>query len=141
MADIDAVAYTAGPGLAGALLVAPVWSNPRRGARRAGAAGASPGGHLLSPLLSATPPSFPFVALLVGGHTQLMRVAGVGDYTLGETVDDAAGEAFDKTAKLIGLGYPGGPALAKLAQQGKPGASSCRGRCRTARISISVSAA
>jgi len=73
-------------------------------------------GHLLSPLLSATPPDFPFVALLVsGGHTQLMRVAGVGDYTLlGETVDDAAGEAFDKTAKLIGLPYPGGPALAGL---------------------------
>jgi N6-L-threonylcarbamoyladenine synthase len=80
-------------------------------------------GHLLSPLLSATPPVFPFVALLVsGGHTQLMRVAGVGDYTLlGETVDDAAGEAFDKTAKLLGLPYPGGPALAKLALEGAPG--------------------
>jgi len=80
-------------------------------------------GHLLSPLLSATPPDFPFVALLVsGGHTQLMRVAGVGDYTLlGETVDDAAGEAFDKTAKLIGLPYPGGPALAGLALEGTPG--------------------
>src|SRR5574343_913351 len=124
MADIDAVAYTAGPGLAGALLV---------GASVAESLGVALDvpvlpvhhleGHLLSPLLSATPPSFPFVALLVsGGHTQLMRVAGVGDYTLlGETVDDAAGEAFDKTAKLIGLGYPGGPALAKLAQAGTPG--------------------
>lgn len=124
MADIDAVAYTAGPGLAGALLV---------GASVAESLGVALDvpvlpvhhleGHLLSPLLSATPPSFPFVALLVsGGHTQLMRVAGVGDYTLlGETVDDAAGEAFDKTAKLIGLGYPGGPALAKLAQQGASG--------------------
>ncbi len=124
MGDIDAVAYTAGPGLAGALLV---------GASVAESLGVALDvpvlpvhhleGHLLSPLLSATPPSFPFVALLVsGGHTQLMRVAGVGDYTLlGETVDDAAGEAFDKTAKLIGLGYPGGPALAKLAQRGKPG--------------------
>jgi N6-L-threonylcarbamoyladenine synthase len=80
-------------------------------------------GHLLSPLLSAAPPRFPFVALLVsGGHTQLMRVAGVGRYTLlGETVDDAAGEAFDKTAKLLGLGYPGGPALARLAANGTPG--------------------
>ena len=80
-------------------------------------------GHLLSPLLSADPPAFPFVALLVsGGHTQLMRVSGVGDYVLlGETVDDAAGEAFDKTAKLIGLPYPGGPALAKLALEGRPG--------------------
>ena len=78
-------------------------------------------GHLLSPLLSARRPEFPFVALLVsGGHTQLMRVAGVGDYEmLGETLDDAAGEAFDKTAKLLGLGYPGGPALARLAQEGR----------------------
>jgi N6-L-threonylcarbamoyladenine synthase len=80
-------------------------------------------GHLLSPLLSADPPAFPFVALLVsGGHTQLMRVDGVGRYTmLGETVDDAAGEAFDKSAKLLGLGYPGGPALAHLAEAGRPG--------------------
>jgi len=79
-------------------------------------------GHLLSPLLADPAPAFPFVALLVsGGHTQLMRVAGVGDYTLlGETLDDAAGEAFDKTAKLLGLGYPGGPALARVAQQGDP---------------------
>lgn len=122
--EIDAIAYTAGPGLAGALLV---------GASVAEALGVALNvpvlpvhhleGHLLSPLLSADPPTFPFVALLVsGGHTQLMRVAGVGDYVLlGETVDDAAGEAFDKTAKLIGLGYPGGPALAKLALQGAPG--------------------
>jgi len=122
--DIDAVAYTAGPGLAGALLV---------GASVAAALGVALGvpalpvhhleGHLLSPLLSANPPGFPFVALLVsGGHTQLMRVTGIGDYALlGETVDDAAGEAFDKTAKLIGLGYPGGPALARLAQEGRPG--------------------
>jgi N6-L-threonylcarbamoyladenine synthase len=80
-------------------------------------------GHLLSPLLSADPPRFPFVALLVsGGHTQLMRVTGVGQYELlGETLDDAAGEAFDKTAKLLGLGYPGGPQLAHLAEQGQPG--------------------
>lgn len=124
LAGIDAIAYTAGPGLAGALLV---------GSSVAEALGVSLGiptlpvhhleGHLLSPLLSATPPEFPFVALLVsGGHTQLMRVTGVGNYTLlGETVDDAAGEAFDKTAKLIGLGYPGGPALARLAQAGAPG--------------------
>src|SRR5207253_6546993 len=80
-------------------------------------------GHLLSPLLSRDAPRFPFVALLVsGGHTQLMRVADVGDYELlGETLDDAAGEAFDKTAKLLGLGYPGGPALARLAERGMPG--------------------
>jgi N6-L-threonylcarbamoyladenine synthase len=80
-------------------------------------------GHLLSPLLAADPPAFPFVALLVsGGHTQLMRVAGVGAYELlGETMDDAAGEAFDKTAQLLGLGYPGGPAVAALADRGRPG--------------------
>ena len=80
-------------------------------------------GHLLSPLLADPAPAFPFVALLVsGGHTQLMRVGGVGDYELlGETVDDAAGEAFDKTAKLLGLGYPGGPALARLADSGTTG--------------------
>src|SRR6185295_8992489 len=79
-------------------------------------------GHLLSPLLATPAPEFPFVALLVsGGHTQLMRVDGIGDYTLlGETLDDAAGEAFDKTAKLLGLPYPGGPALAALAEQGNP---------------------
>ncbi len=124
MQDVDAIAYTAGPGLAGALLV---------GSSVAEALGVALGvptlpvhhleGHLLSPLLSADPPAFPFVALLVsGGHTQLMRVSGVGDYVLlGETVDDAAGEAFDKTAKLIGLPYPGGPVLAKLALEGTPG--------------------
>jgi N6-L-threonylcarbamoyladenine synthase len=119
--DIDVVAYTRGPGLAGALLV---------GAGVACALGAALGkpvlgvhhleGHLLSPFLSADPPAFPFIALLVsGGHTQLMQVEGVGDYRLlGETIDDAAGEAFDKSAKLLGLGYPGGPALSRLAQQG-----------------------
>lgn len=121
LADVDVVAYTRGPGLAGALLV---------GAGVACALGAALGkpvlgvhhleGHLLSPFLSADPPEFPFVALLVsGGHTQLMRVDGVGRYEiLGETIDDAAGEAFDKSAKLMGLGYPGGPALSKLAEQG-----------------------
>ena len=121
--DVDVVAFTRGPGLAGALLV---------GAGVACALGAALGkpvlgvhhleGHLLSPFLSADPPEFPFVALLVsGGHTQLMRVDGVGRYELlGETIDDAAGEAFDKSAKLLGLGYPGGPALSRLAQQGNP---------------------
>jgi N6-L-threonylcarbamoyladenine synthase len=125
LSAIDLVAYTRGPGLAGALLV---------GAGVACALGASLGkpvlgvhhleGHLLSPFLSADPPEFPFVALLVsGGHTQLMRVDAVGQYELlGETVDDAAGEAFDKSAKLLGLGYPGGPALARLAEYGDAGA-------------------
>ena len=122
--EVDAIAYTQGPGLAGALLV---------GAAFAEALAVSLGvptvpvhhleGHLLSPLLSSNPPSFPFVALLVsGGHTQLMRVTGVSEYVLlGETLDDAAGEAFDKTAKLLGLGYPGGPALAELAELGSTG--------------------
>ena len=121
LAAIDIVAFTRGPGLAGALLV---------GAGVACALGAALGrpvlgvhhleGHLLSPFLSGDPPEFPFVALLVsGGHTQLMRVDGVGRYQLlGETIDDAAGEAFDKSAKLLGLGYPGGPALARLADFG-----------------------
>ncbi len=125
LADVDVVAYTRGPGLAGALLV---------GAGVACALGAALGkpvlgvhhleGHLLSPFLSADPPQFPFVALLVsGGHTQLMRVDGVGRYELlGETIDDAAGEAFDKSAKLMGLGYPGGPALSRLAERGDPAA-------------------
>lgn len=124
LSAVDAIAYTEGPGLAGALLVG-------------ASVGASLGlaldipvigihhleGHLLSPLLSDPPPRFPFIALLVsGGHTQLMEVTGVGSYRLlGETVDDAAGEAFDKTAKLLGLGYPGGPALSRLATQGRPG--------------------
>ena len=121
LADIDVVAYTRGPGLAGALLV---------GAGVACALAAALGrpaigvhhleGHLLSPFLSADPPRFPFIALLVsGGHTQLMRVDDVGQYALlGETIDDAAGEAFDKSAKLLGLPYPGGPALARLAEFG-----------------------
>ena len=121
--DIDAIAYTRGPGLAGALLV---------GAGMASALGMALGkpligvhhleGHLLSPLLSADPPQFPFLALLVsGGHTLLLDVQEFGRYVLlGETVDDAAGEAFDKSAKLLGLGYPGGPALARLAAFGNP---------------------
>jgi N6-L-threonylcarbamoyladenine synthase len=121
---IDAIAYTAGPGLAGALLV---------GASFAESLALALGvpalpihhleGHLLSPLLSQDPASFPFIALLVsGGHTQVMCVTGVGAYELmGESLDDAAGEAFDKTAQLLGLGYPGGPALAKLAERGQPG--------------------
>jgi N6-L-threonylcarbamoyladenine synthase len=120
--DIDLVAYTRGPGLAGALLVgagvavalAEALQRPALGVHHLE-------GHLLSPFLSADPPQFPFVALLVsGGHTQLMRVDGVGRYALlGETIDDAAGEAFDKSAKLLGLGYPGGPALSALARQGR----------------------
>ncbi|MDO8931488.1 MAG: tRNA (adenosine(37)-N6)-threonylcarbamoyltransferase complex transferase subunit TsaD [Rhodocyclaceae bacterium] len=123
-ADIDAIAYTAGPGLAGALLVGASFAEALA---KALAVPALPvhhlEGHLLSPLLASDPPAFPFVALLVsGGHTQLMRVSAVGAYELlGESLDDAAGEAFDKTAKLMGLGYPGGPALAKLAEQGGPG--------------------
>ena len=121
LSQVDVVAYTRGPGLAGALLV---------GSGVACALAAALGkpvigvhhleGHLLSPFLSADPPQFPFVALLVsGGHTQLMRVDRVGSYELlGETIDDAAGEAFDKSAKLMGLPYPGGPHLSKLAQHG-----------------------
>ena len=121
LTEVDVVAFTRGPGLAGALLV---------GAGVACALGAALSkpvlgvhhleGHLLSPFLSADPPQFPFVALLVsGGHTQLMRVEGVGRYEiLGETIDDAAGEAFDKSAKLLGIDYPGGAALSKLAEQG-----------------------
>lgn len=123
LANIDAIAYTEGPGLAGALLV---------GAGIANALGVALGvpvlgvhhleGHLLSALIADTPPQFPFVALLVsGGHTQLMQVDSVGCYTtLGDTLDDAAGEAFDKTAQLLGLGYPGGAALSALAQTGDP---------------------
>jgi N6-L-threonylcarbamoyladenine synthase len=122
--QLTAVAYTEGPGLAGALLVGAATAHGLARALGVPALGVHHlEAHLLSPLLSEPAPAFPFVALLVsGGHTQLMRVAGVGDYELlGETLDDAAGEAFDKTAKLLGLGYPGGPALAKLATQGKPG--------------------
>ena len=119
--DLDAVAFTRGPGLAGALLVGAAAGNALALALGVPALGVHHlEGHLLSPLLSAEPPAFPFVALLVsGGHTQLMRVTGVGAYELlGESIDDAAGEAFDKSAKLLGLGYPGGPALAKLAETG-----------------------
>jgi N6-L-threonylcarbamoyladenine synthase len=122
--DISAIAYTAGPGLAGALLVGASAAHglayalgvPTLGVHHLEA-------HLLSPLLSEPTPDFPFVALLVsGGHSQLMRVNGVGDYALlGETLDDAAGEAFDKSAKLMGLGYPGGPAIAQLASAGRAG--------------------
>ena len=122
--DLDAIAYTEGPGLAGALLVGAAFAKGLAFALGIPAIGIHHlEGHLLSPLLSKNPPAFPFVALLVsGGHTQLMRVAGVGDYELlGETQDDAAGEAFDKTAKLLGLDYPGGPALSKLAEAGRPG--------------------
>jgi N6-L-threonylcarbamoyladenine synthase len=123
LADLDGIAYTAGPGLVGALMV---------GGALAGALGLALGvpaipvhhleGHLLAVMLEEEPPEFPFVALLVsGGHTQLIEVAGVGRYRLlGETLDDAAGEAFDKFARLLGLPYPGGPALAALADRGDP---------------------
>jgi len=121
--QIDGVAYTAGPGLIGALLVgaavgrslAWAWQVPAIGVHHLE-------GHLLAVMLEPSTPNFPFLALLVsGGHTQLVQVRQVGNYQiLGESVDDAAGEAFDKTAKLLGLGYPGGPALARLAQQGDP---------------------
>jgi N6-L-threonylcarbamoyladenine synthase len=123
-ADLAAVAYTEGPGLAGALLVGAAFAHALAHALGVRAIGIHHlEGHLLSPLLSTRRPEFPFVALLVsGGHTQLMRVDGVGRYALlGETQDDAAGEAFDKTATLLGLGYPGGPALAHLAERGRPG--------------------
>ncbi|MDK1705277.1 tRNA (adenosine(37)-N6)-threonylcarbamoyltransferase complex transferase subunit TsaD [Serratia rubidaea] len=123
-ADIDGVAYTAGPGLVGALLVgatigralAFAWNVPAVPVHHME-------GHLLAPMLEDNPPAFPFVALLVsGGHTQLISVTGIGEYTLlGESIDDAAGEAFDKTAKLLGLDYPGGPMLSKMAQQGLAG--------------------
>jgi N6-L-threonylcarbamoyladenine synthase len=122
--DIDAIAYTAGPGLAGALLVGASFAEALAMALDVPVLPVHHlEGHLLSPLLADDAPSFPFVALLVsGGHTQLMRVTRVGQYELlGESLDDAAGEAFDKTAKLLGLGYPGGPALAKLAESGTPG--------------------
>jgi N6-L-threonylcarbamoyladenine synthase len=124
LADVGAVAYTEGPGLAGALLVGSSFAHGLAAALGVPAIGIHHlEGHLLSPLLSARRPEFPFVALLVsGGHTQLMRVEGVGRYELlGETQDDAAGEAFDKTATLLGLGYPGGPALSRLAEHGHAG--------------------
>ena len=123
IADIGAVAYTEGPGLAGALLAGAAFARSLAQALTVPAIGIHHlEGHLLSPLLSTRAPQFPFVALLVsGGHTQLMRVQQVGRYELlGETQDDAAGEAFDKTAQLLGLGYPGGPALSRLAESGKP---------------------
>ena len=122
--QIDAVAYTTGPGLVGALLVgatigralAFAWKVPAVPVHHME-------GHLLAPMLEENPPEFPFVALLVsGGHTQLISVTGIGEYELlGESIDDAAGEAFDKTAKLLGLDYPGGPMLSKMAQQGTAG--------------------
>jgi N6-L-threonylcarbamoyladenine synthase len=122
LADVDLVAYTRGPGLAGALLVgagvavslAAALGKPALGVHHLE-------GHLLSPFLADDAPQFPFTALLVsGGHTQLMDVQGVGRYELlGETIDDAAGEAFDKSAKLLGLGYPGGPLLARTAERGR----------------------
>ncbi|MEQ5122823.1 tRNA (adenosine(37)-N6)-threonylcarbamoyltransferase complex transferase subunit TsaD [Morganella morganii] len=122
--DIDAVAYTAGPGLVGALMVGATvgralafsWGVPAVPVHHME-------GHLLAPMLEEHQPEFPFVALLVsGGHTQLISVTGIGEYTLlGESIDDAAGEAFDKTAKLLGLDYPGGPALSRMASQGTPG--------------------
>ncbi len=121
--ELAGVAYTAGPGLVGALFagasvarsLAYAWSIPSIGVHHME-------GHLLAPMLENNPPPFPFIALLVsGGHTQLIKVSDVGDYELlGESLDDAAGEAFDKTAKLLNLGYPGGPALAKCAEQGNP---------------------
>lgn len=122
--DIDAIAYTAGPGLVGALLVgscigrslAFAWDKPAVAVHHME-------GHLLAPMLEEKKPEFPFVALLVsGGHTLMVQVDGIGEYTpLGESIDDAAGEAFDKTAKLLGLDYPGGPRLAKMAEQGQAG--------------------
>ncbi|MDP1682102.1 MAG: tRNA (adenosine(37)-N6)-threonylcarbamoyltransferase complex transferase subunit TsaD [Burkholderiales bacterium] len=124
LTDLSAIAYTEGPGLAGALLVGASIAASLGFALKLPIVGVHHlEGHLLAPLLEPDPPAFPFVALLVsGGHTQLMRVDGVGQYQLlGETLDDAAGEAFDKSAKLMGLGYPGGPALARLAQTGQIG--------------------
>ena len=121
---IDGVAYTAGPGLVGALLVGASVGRSLAWGLGVPAIGVHHmEGHLLAPLLEPEPPAFPFVALLVsGGHSLLVRVGGVGRYELlGDSLDDAAGEAFDKTAKLLGLGYPGGPAVARLAAQGDPG--------------------
>src|SRR5687767_4991130 len=121
---LDGIGYTEGPGLAGALLVGASFAHALAFSLGIPAVGVHHlEGHLLSPLLSARRPEFPFLALLVsGGHTQLMRVGEVGRYELlGDTQDDAAGEAFDKTAQLLGLGYPGGPALSKLAERGVPG--------------------
>jgi N6-L-threonylcarbamoyladenine synthase len=125
LADLDGVAFTQGPGLAGALLVGAGVASALSFALDRPAVGVHHlEGHLLSPLLAADKPAFPFVALLVsGGHSQLFDVERVGSYRLlGDTLDDAAGEAFDKTAKMLGLPYPGGPALAALAERGTPGA-------------------
>jgi N6-L-threonylcarbamoyladenine synthase len=122
--DLDGVAYTAGPGLVGALLVGAATGRSLAWALDRPAIGVHHmEGHLLAPLMEADPPAPPFVALLVsGGHTQLVEVAAIGDYRLlGDTLDDAAGEAFDKTAKTLGLPYPGGPELARLAEGGRPG--------------------
>ena len=124
LSELAGIGYTEGPGLAGALLVGASFAHALALSQRIPAVGIHHlEGHLLSPLLGSPAPEFPFVALLVsGGHTQLMRVDAVGRYSLlGETLDDAAGEAFDKTAKLLGLGYPGGPALSQLAESGRPG--------------------
>ena len=124
LGQIEAIAYTEGPGLAGALLVGASIAASLGFALKVPIIGIHHlEGHLLAPLLEPTPPEFPFVALLVsGGHSQLMKVSAIGAYeTLGETLDDAAGEAFDKTAKLLGLGYPGGPALSRLAERGMAG--------------------
>ena len=123
-ADLGGVAYTAGPGLVGALLVGASAARAMAWALGVPAIGVHHmEGHLLAPLLEEDPPEPPFVALLVsGGHSMLVEVKGIGEYRiLGDTLDDAAGEAFDKTAKLMGLPYPGGPALAKLAELGRPG--------------------
>ncbi|MXR36301.1 tRNA (adenosine(37)-N6)-threonylcarbamoyltransferase complex transferase subunit TsaD [Craterilacuibacter sinensis] len=123
LADIDAVAYTQGPGLGGALLVGASFANALAYSLKKPVIEVHHlEGHLLSPLLAESRPEFPFLALLVsGGHTQIMAVRGIGDYEiLGETLDDAAGEAFDKTAKLLGLDYPGGPRLSQLAESGDP---------------------
>lgn len=123
LTDVNAIAYTKGPGLAGTLLVGASVANSLAMALDVPIIGVHHlEGHLLSPLLAKDPPSFPFVALLVsGGHTQLMAIDGIGSYRLlGETLDDAAGEAFDKSAKLLGLSYPGGPEISRLAQQGRP---------------------
>lgn len=122
--DLDGVAYTAGPGLAGALMVGAVFGRTLAWALGIPAVGVHHmEGHLLAPMLEANPPAFPFIALLVsGGHTQLMRVDGIGRYELlGESIDDAAGEAFDKVAKMMRLDYPGGPAVSRLAEQGDDG--------------------
>jgi len=124
LSDLDGIAYTRGPGLMGALMVgASVGRSLAWGLNIPAIGVHHMEGHLLAPMLEEKPPAFPFVALLVsGGHTLLVDVKAVGDYTiLGESQDDAVGEAFDKTAKMLGLGYPGGPILAELAEQGEPG--------------------